>query len=53
MAEIEHFIDPNEKSHANFQNVADTKMVFYSANNQMHNQIAKELTIGEAVKNVS
>lgn len=53
MAEIEHFIDPNEKSHAKFQDVANTKMVFYSANNQMDNHSAKELTIGEAVQNVS
>lgn len=53
MAEIGHFIDPNEKSHAKFQDVANTRMVFYSANDQMHNQSAKELTIGEAVKSVS
>lgn len=53
MAEIEHFFDPNDESHTKFQDVSDTKMVFYSANNQMHNQSATELTIGEAVKNVS
>lgn len=53
MAEIEHFIDPNEKSHAKFQDVTNTKMVFYSANNQMQNQSSTELTIGEAVQSVS
>lgn len=53
MAEIEHFIDPNEKSHAKFSDVAQTKMVFYSASNQMHNQSPKELTIGAAVESVS
>lgn len=53
MAEIEHFIDPSQKSHEKFQDVANTKMVFYSANDQMQNQSAKELTIGEAVQNVS
>lgn len=53
MAEIEHFFDPNEKSHAKFSDVANTKMIFYSANDQMQNQSAKELTIGEAVRNVS
>lgn len=53
MAEIEHFIDPNEKSHPKFQDVANTKLVFYSASNQMQNQSATEFTIGEAVQSVS
>jgi len=50
MAEIEHFCDPNEKSHAKFDSVKDTVMLLYSACNQMDGKSAAQITIGEAVK---
>ncbi|EEC19534.1 glycyl-tRNA synthetase, putative [Ixodes scapularis] len=49
MAEIEHFVDPNDKSHPKFASVKDLEMVLYSACNQMDGQPAKRITIGEAV----
>lgn len=52
MAEIEHFVDPNDKSHPKFASVKDLEMVLYSACNQMDGQPAKRITIGEAVAKV-
>lgn len=53
MAEIEHFCDPNEKSHPKFETVADTVMLLYSACNQMDGKSAEQIKIGDAVKSVS
>lgn len=53
MAEIEHFCDPNEKTHPKFENVKDTVMLLYSACNQMDGKSASPITIGEAVECVS
>lgn len=53
MAEIEHFFNPTEKSHPKFQDVAKTKMKFYSRSNQMNNENAEECSIGQAVDKVS
>lgn len=54
MAEIEHFFDPNDKSHPKFQDVANTKVSLYSASNQMNNENAADaVSIGEAVEKVS
>jgi len=50
MAEIEHFCDPNDKSHPKFSKVASTELVLYSACNQMDGQPATTVTIGDAVK---
>lgn len=50
MAEIEHFCDPTDKSHAKFSNIENTQMVLYSACNQMDGKSAEKKTIGEAVK---
>jgi glycyl-tRNA synthetase len=50
MAEIEHFCDPNDKSHPKFEDVKDYKMLLYSACNQMDGKSAVELSIGEAVQ---
>jgi glycyl-tRNA synthetase len=52
MAEIEHFVDPNDKSHPRFEDIANTEMMFYSADNQVSGQPPRKLTIGEAVKTV-
>lgn len=53
MAEIEHFFDPNEKSHPKFDNVKDIKLILYSAKNQENNESANEITIGDAVEKVN
>lgn len=52
MAEIEHFVDPNDKSHPKFSNVADYEMAFFSACNQMDGKPAESMTIGQAVASV-
>lgn len=53
MAEIEHFCDPNEKSHPKFNGIKDTEMLLYSACNQMDGKSAQKIKIGDAVKSVS
>lgn len=47
MCEIEHFCD--SKDHPKFETVKDTKMLFYSANNQEQGKPAEIMTIGDAV----
>lgn len=47
MCEIEHFCD--SKDHSKFETVKDTKMLFYSANNQEQGKAAEIMTIGDAV----
>lgn len=49
MAEIEHFCDPNDKSHPKFDYVKDTKLSLYSACNQMDGKSAEVKSIGDAV----
>ena len=50
MAEIEHFVDPNDKSHPKFVTLADTPMPLWSAVAQEAGQRdATIMTIGEAV----
>lgn len=53
MAEIEHFCDPNEKSHKKFSTVKDIKILLYSACDQMDGKSPKEVQLGEAVATVS
>ena len=49
MAEIEHFCDPCDKSHAKFAEVKSKEMILYSACNQMDGKGAYKTTIGDAV----
>ncbi|XP_045472808.1 glycine--tRNA ligase isoform X2 [Harmonia axyridis] len=49
MAEIEHFVDPQQKNHPKFDEVKDTELVLYSACNQMDGKAAEKKTIGQAV----
>ncbi|XP_057331330.1 glycine--tRNA ligase [Microplitis mediator] len=49
MAEIEHFCDPNDKSHPKFDAIKDTSLLLYSACNQMDGKSAETRTIGDAV----
>ncbi|KAK9888649.1 hypothetical protein WA026_000877 [Henosepilachna vigintioctopunctata] len=50
MAEIEHFVDPLDKSHPKFDSVKDIHLVLYSACNQMDGKAAEKKTIGTAVE---
>ncbi|XP_034257594.1 glycine--tRNA ligase [Pantherophis guttatus] len=50
MAEIEHFVDPMEKCHPKFQNVADLHILLYSAKAQTSGQPARVMCLGDAVE---
>uniref|UniRef100_A0A4W2FSJ3 Glycine--tRNA ligase n=1 Tax=Bos indicus x Bos taurus TaxID=30522 RepID=A0A4W2FSJ3_BOBOX len=50
MAEIEHFVDPSEKDHPKFQNVADLYLYLYSAKAQVSGQSARKMRLGDAVE---
>ncbi|KIH51675.1 tRNA ligase class II core domain protein [Ancylostoma duodenale] len=50
MCEIEHFVDPSEKSFAKFKKVHSYPMLLFSACNQMDGQPAQTMKIGEAVE---
>lgn len=52
MAEIEHFCDPNDKSHAKFSQIADLELTLYSACNQMDGQLPQKRRLGDAVAEV-
>jgi len=50
MAEIEHFVDPENKSHPRFKEVRDTKLVMLNRDIQLQGSTQTvEMTIGEAV----
>jgi len=52
MAEIEHFIDPRNKNHAKFHQVAHLKLPLLSAENQKGADqiVVNDITLGEAVE---
>lgn len=52
MAEIEHFVDPSEKNHPKFQNVADLHILLYSSKAQTSGQSARVMRLGDAVEQV-
>lgn len=50
MAEIEHFVDPNDKSHKNFEQIANLKLKFLPKDVQESGStVLVEKTVGEAV----
>lgn len=49
MAEIEYFVDPENKKHAKYQSIKETKVNLYSACNQMNGEPFSSLSLGEAV----
>ncbi|KAF1760179.1 hypothetical protein GCK72_008425 [Caenorhabditis remanei] len=51
MCEIEHFVDPEDKSFSKFAKIADQKLVLLSACDQLDGAPAREVAIGEAVAN--
>ncbi|CAJ1082109.1 Glycyl-tRNA synthetase [Xyrichtys novacula] len=50
MAEIEHFVDPTEKVHPKFSNVADLDIMLYSSKAQTSGQSAQIMRLGDAVE---
>ncbi|KAM4688513.1 glycine--tRNA ligase [Discoglossus pictus] len=50
MAEIEHFVDPNEKQHPKFPNVADLTILLYSSKAQLSGESAHKMRLGDAVE---
>uniref|UniRef100_A0A673CG54 Glycine--tRNA ligase n=1 Tax=Sphaeramia orbicularis TaxID=375764 RepID=A0A673CG54_9TELE len=50
MAEIEHFVDPNEKVHPKFSNVADLEITLFSSKAQTSGQSAQVVRLGDAVE---
>jgi glycyl-tRNA synthetase len=50
MGEIEHFVNPKDKSHANFSSVADKKLVLFGATDQLTSGKTKNISVGEAVR---
>lgn len=52
MAEIEHFVDPTEKVHPKFSNVADLDIMLYSSKAQTSGQSAQIWKLGDAVEQV-
>src|ERR1700734_818447 len=50
MAEIEHFVDPNDKTHPKFETVADLKVQLYSAVNQMSGESPQLIRLDDAVR---
>lgn len=53
MSEIEHYVDPNNKNHARFDEVKNVKLSLLPQNIQSEGKtIPIELAIGEAVEKV-
>lgn len=53
LAEIEHFVDPQDKSHPKFSDVANLEFLMFPRDEQVSGQRAKRLQLGEAVSRVS
>lgn len=49
LAEIEHFVDPQDKSHPKFSDVANLGFLMFPRDDQVSGQCAKRLQLGEAV----
>ncbi|KAH0716271.1 hypothetical protein KY284_009176 [Solanum tuberosum] len=49
LAEIEHFVDPQDKSHPKFSDVAKLEFLMFPRDDQVSGQCAKKLQLGEAV----
>jgi glycyl-tRNA synthetase len=50
MGEIEHFVNPSDKSHPSFPTVADKSLVLFGREDQLGSGKTKTITVGEAVK---
>lgn len=50
MAEIEHFVDPQDKSHPKFAANQDMKVTLFPASNQVEGKTTVEMSLGDAIK---
>jgi len=50
MAEIEHFVDANDKSHPKFSEIENIELTLYSAKNQVSGEPAEVVKVGDAVR---
>jgi glycyl-tRNA synthetase len=53
LAEIEHFVDPKDKSHPKYAEVVDLEFFMFPRREQSSGQSAKRIRLGEAVSKVS
>ena len=53
MAEIEHFVDPSDKSHPKFENVENVQVTMLPGSYQMSGRPALNITLKEAFDTVS
>ncbi|RZC90890.1 hypothetical protein C5167_028723 [Papaver somniferum] len=51
LAEIEHFVDPEDKSHHKFSEVVDLELLMFPREEQMPRKDAVKLRLGDAVSN--
>lgn len=49
MGEIEHFVNPEDKSHPNFSSVASKELVLFGRDDQLGSGKTKTIAVGEAV----
>lgn len=49
MAEIEHFLDPTDKSHPKFENVSSQRVTLYPSEHQIEGKPAENITLEDAV----
>lgn len=52
LAEIEHFVDPEDKSHPKFTDVANLEFLMFPREEQMSGKSARIIPLGEAVAKV-
>ena len=53
LAEIEHFVDPSDKSHPKFENVQNVQVTMFPGSYQMSGKPALNITLKEAYDTVS
>lgn len=49
MAEIEHFVDPDDKSHLKFDQVENINVILYSTEMQLSGKNAQEIRLKDAI----
>lgn len=50
MGEIEHFVNPSDKSHPSFQTVANKELVLFGRDDQLGSGKTQKISVGEAVE---
>ena len=50
MGEIEHFVNPEDKTHPSFASVAEKELVLFGRDDQLGSGKTKSISVGEAVK---